>query len=123
MNVRGAALTRTPRTADSVLAVGPAAPMRTQGREVLPGTDCTVPLHSGRRRARGFNQAAYLALHLGLPMGDALRRVGGTRPQVDLPAAQRHGTIRGVCGRGKALAAAHKQAGPPVIDLSCRWMM
>jgi ComF family protein len=79
------------------LAVGLAALMRTQGSDVLAGADCVVPvpLHWRRRRARGFNQAADLASHLGLPVCHALRRVRGTRPQVDLPAAQRHRNVRG----------------------------
>jgi ComF family protein len=71
--------------------------MRAQGRDVLEGSDCAVPvpLHWRRRRARGFNQAADLAAHLGLPVCHALRRVRGTRPQVDLPAGQRHRNVRG----------------------------
>jgi ComF family protein len=79
------------------LAVGLATLMRAQGLEVLAGADCVVPvpLHWRRRRARGFNQAADLASHLGLPVCHALRRVRGTRPQVDLPAAQRHRNVRG----------------------------
>jgi ComF family protein len=79
------------------LAAGLAALMRAQGRDVLAGADCAVPvpLHWRRRRARGFNQAADLASHLGLPVWDVLRRVRGTRPQVDLPAAQRHRNVRG----------------------------
>ena len=79
------------------LAVRLAALMRAQGRDVLAGADCAVPvpLHWRRRRARGFNQAEDLAAHLGLPVCRALRRVRGTRPQVDLPAAQRHRNVRG----------------------------
>jgi ComF family protein len=71
--------------------------MKAHGRDVLDGADCVVPvpLHWRRRRARGFNQAADLASHLGLPVCDALRRVRGTRPQVELPAAQRHRNVRG----------------------------
>jgi len=74
-----------------------AAMLRVQGREVLDGSDCTVPvpLHWRRQRVRGFNQAAELASHLGLPVCHALRRVRWTRPQIELPASRRHRNVRG----------------------------
>jgi len=74
-----------------------AAILRTQGRDVLDGSDCAVPvpLHWRRRRARGFNQAADLASHLGLPVCHALRRVRWTRPQIELPAGRRHRNVKG----------------------------
>ena len=56
-----------------------------------------VPLHSSRRRARGFNQALDLARHLsrnGPPVCQALRRVRATPTQTGLPAAQRHRNMR-----------------------------
>ena len=54
-----------------------------------------VPLHMTRRHARGFNQASDLARHLGLPVIHALRRTRATAVQATLPAAQRHGNVRG----------------------------
>jgi predicted amidophosphoribosyltransferase len=52
--------------------------MRTRGADVLGGADWVVPvpLHPSRRRERGFNQAADLARHLGLPTCNALARSG-----------------------------------------------
>jgi len=74
-----------------------AALMRERGADLLDGADLVVPvpLHWRRRRSRGFNQAADLAAHLGLPVRHALRRTRWTRPQVELPAAQRHRNLRG----------------------------
>jgi ComF family protein len=71
--------------------------MRRCGDEALDGVDIAVPvpLHSGRQAARGFNQAADLARHLGLPVVDALRRRRATASQTDLPAARRHANVRG----------------------------
>ncbi len=79
------------------IAIRLAALMRHHGRDMLDGVDCAVPvpLHWRRLRARGFNQAADLASHLGLPVVHALRRVRWTCPQVDLPAGRRHGNVRG----------------------------
>lgn len=54
-----------------------------------------VPLHSGRRRDRGFNQADDLATHLGLPVLRALRRVRATQPQFELSPAARRRNVRG----------------------------
>jgi predicted amidophosphoribosyltransferase len=52
-----------------------------------------VPSDPARARDRGFNQAAAIAvvLHarLGLPVADALRRIGSSRPQVGAGRAQR----------------------------------
>jgi ComF family protein len=55
-----------------------------------------VPLHRTRKRTRGFNQSKDLAkaLKLEAPVLNALRRVRATRPQTDLPAAQRHRNVR-----------------------------
>ena len=53
-----------------------------------------VPLHRSRLAARGFNQAADLARHLGLPVVRALRRSRATATQTSLPAAQRHRNVR-----------------------------
>jgi ComF family protein len=71
--------------------------MRTRGGELLDGADWVVPvpLHPSRRRTRGFNQAADLARHLGVPLLPALRRVRATATQTGLPAARRHRNVRG----------------------------
>ena len=77
--------------------------MRTRGEPLLIDADLAVPvpLHPFRRRERGFNQAEDLAQHVGLPMVVALRRVRRTAAQADLPAARRHGNVKG------AFAARH----------------
>ncbi|HJO39097.1 MAG: ComF family protein [Vicinamibacterales bacterium] len=54
-----------------------------------------VPLHWSRQHRRGFNQAAELAAHLGLPVVHALRRRVWTQAQVTLPSARRHANVRG----------------------------
>jgi len=73
-----------------------AALMRRRAADVLTGSTCAipVPLHPSRRRERGFNQAADLAQHLGLPVCHALRRIRATASQAALPAAQRHRNVR-----------------------------
>jgi ComF family protein len=79
------------------LAAPLAARMRAGAGDVLDGAAAVVPvpLHPSRRRERGFNQASDLAGRLGPPVSRALRRVRPTVPQVTLPAAQRHGNVRG----------------------------
>jgi ComF family protein len=74
-----------------------AALMKMRGTDVLDGVDACVPvpLHSARHRSRGFNQAAELSRHLGLPVVPALRRTRRTPSQTDLPAAARHANVRG----------------------------
>ena len=71
--------------------------LRRYGADVLDGAACAmpVPLHASRRRERGFNQAADLARHLAVPVVAGLRRVRATATQTGLPAAQRHGNMRG----------------------------
>jgi len=70
--------------------------MRVSGADLVGGADVAVPvpLHRSRQRSRGFNQAADLARHLGLPVRAALRRVRATPSQTDLPAARRHANVR-----------------------------
>jgi ComF family protein len=79
------------------LAAKLGALMRERGREALSGVDAVipVPLHASRRRERGFDQACDLAKHLGLPVVHALRRTRATATQASLPAARRHGNVRG----------------------------
>ena len=74
-----------------------AACMREAGSAILSGADVIVPvpLHRSRERTRGFNQARALALHLGLPVLDALERTRKTASQADLPAAARQTNVHG----------------------------
>src|SRR5262249_22206839 len=58
------------------------------------------PLHPGRERARGFNQALLLARRVGgawtVPVcADALKRTLATRPQTELSAEARRANVRG----------------------------
>jgi ComF family protein len=66
------------------------------GEPVLDGADLAVPvpLHFIRHYTRGFNQAAELAAHLGLPVVHALRRRRATTTQTDLPEGQRHANVK-----------------------------
>jgi ComF family protein len=81
--------------------------MRERGAELLAGAACAVPvpLHPSRTRHRGFNQAADLAKHIGIPVVDALRRVRATPAQTGLPAARRHRNLRGAFAATPAAAA------------------
>ena len=60
--------------------------MQDAGGDWLHGADVAVPvpLHALRRWRRGFNQAADLAAHLGIPVVHALRRTRHTGRQVEL---------------------------------------
>ena len=91
-----------------------AALMRARGAAVLDGASCAVPvpLHPSRRRHRGFNQAADLARHLGLPVVHALKRVRATATQADLPAARRHRNVRGAF---EATRSSRRLAGACVV--------
>jgi ComF family protein len=81
--------------------------MRTRGADVLEGAAAVVPvpLHVSRRRERGFNQAADLARHLHLPVVAALKRTRATAAQAELPAARRHGNVRGAFAATRRAAA------------------
>ena len=64
-----------------------------------------VPLHPAREAARGYNQSALLARaaakHLGLPvLGDGLRRLRETPPQVGLPREERLVNLDGAFAAG-----------------------
>jgi ComF family protein len=80
--------------------------MRARSDGLLDGADhlVPVPLHPRRQRARGFNQAELLARHLGLPVCPLLVRNRWTRPQVDLPEAQRHRNVLHAFGLAKGAA-------------------
>jgi ComF family protein len=88
--------------------------MRARGADMLDGADCAipVPLHASRRRERGFNQAADLARHIGLPVCAALRRVRATPTQTSLPAARRHRNMRHAFA---ATRVAHALTGAVVV--------
>jgi ComF family protein len=81
--------------------------MRARGADLLAGATAAVPvpLHRSRRRERGFNQADDLARHLQLPVVAALKRTRATSAQADLPAARRHGNVRGAFAPTRHAAA------------------
>jgi ComF family protein len=88
-----------------------AALMRSRADGLLDGAACAVPvpLHPSKRRRRGFNQAADLARHMGLPTVHALARIRATATQTELPAAQRHRNVKGafaITRAGRRLAGA-----------------
>jgi ComF family protein len=66
------------------------------GREAIV---VPVPLHPARRAARGFDQAALLAFHVGgwwgVPVVHALRRVRETNPQARLGPGDRRENLHG----------------------------
>ena len=66
-----------------------------------------VPLHALRRWRRGFNQAADLAAHLGVPVVHALRRKRHTGRQVELSRTARLSAL------GDAFALARRSGGRP----------
>ena len=70
--------------------------MAIAGEQVLEGADLAVPvpLHFTRRYSRGFNQAADLAAHLGMPVLHGLRRTRVTATQTELPEDERHRNVR-----------------------------
>jgi ComF family protein len=78
------------------LAARLGALMKARGAMVLAGAEAAVPvpLHTWRRRERGFDQAADLARHVGLPVVHALGRTRPTAVQASLPAGRRHANVR-----------------------------
>jgi ComF family protein len=86
-----------------------AALLRQRGADMLIGAQYAipVPLHPSRIRQRGFNQAADLARHVGLPLCTALARRRKTATQTGLPAGQRHRNVRdafAITRAGRALS-------------------
>ncbi|HEX2439807.1 MAG TPA: phosphoribosyltransferase family protein [Methylomirabilota bacterium] len=78
---------------------------------MLGGTLVPVPLHPGRRRARGFNQAEAIAAAIGArtgrPLADCLARSGPDRRQVGRGRAARlAGPAGSVCATASAPAEA-----------------
>ena len=64
-----------------------------------PDVIIPVPLHPGRLRQRGFNQALEIAKPvarvLGVPIArDKVRRIRNTPPQAELPGRRRRGNVR-----------------------------
>lgn len=77
-----------------------------------------VPLHGLRRWRRGFNQAADLAAHLGIPVVHALRRTRHTGRQVELSRAARLEALGGAFAparRGSRRAGAAAIRGRSVV--------
>jgi ComF family protein len=94
--------------------------MQARGADVLRGANAAVPvpLHPSRRRERGFDQASDLARHVGLPVVHALRRTRPTAVQASLPAARRHGNVRGAFAARSAAAALDGRVVVLVDDVS-----
>jgi ComF family protein len=94
--------------------------MLQRGAPVLAGADAVVPvpLHSSRRRERGFNQAADLAAGLGLPVSRSLRRIRATVPQAELPAGRRHRNVRRAFRATGAAAALRARTVVLIDDVS-----
>lgn len=70
--------------------------MAAAGAGILDGADVVVPvpLHFARRYTRGFNQAADIAAHVGVPVLHALRRRRRTATQIELPEEERHRNVQ-----------------------------
>ena len=94
--------------------------MQARGADVLRGANAAVPvpLHPSRRRERGFDQASDLARHVGLPVVHALRRIRPTAVQASLPAARRHGNVRGAFAARSAVATLNGRSVVLVDDVS-----
>jgi ComF family protein len=69
--------------------------LRTRCGDLLDGASAVVPvpLHARRSWTRGFNQAALVAIHLGLPVRHLLRRRRHTAPQAGLSAGDRRRNV------------------------------
>jgi ComF family protein len=72
---------------------------RDLARGVMVDAIVPVPLHRSRAMARGYDQAALLALavaaRVALPLRPALRRIREGRPQVELDRTARAANVRG----------------------------
>lgn len=92
--------------------------MRTAGADLLAGVDAAVPvpLHPLRAWRRGFNQADDLASALRLPVWRVLRRRRHDPPQADLPAARRHGNVRGAFALRRWPPQALRSASVVLVD-------
>ena len=96
-----------------------AALMRAAGQPLLAAADVVVPvpLHPRRRWQRGFNQARDLAVRLGPPVADILRRTRHTQPQTTLAAGRRGSNVRGAfeLSGGGWFGAGYPVAGRTVV--------
>lgn len=94
--------------------------MRSRAAAVLADADAVVPvpLHRARHRARGFNQAADLACHLGPPVSSLLTRVRATHPQADLSEHARESNVRGAFGPSRCIGKAEGRVLVLVDDVS-----
>ena len=94
--------------------------MRGAGAHVLDGADAIVPvpLHRSRHRARGFNQARALAVHLGPTVVDALVRLRRTATQADLSAGQRQANVDGAFALAVAPASIERRVFVLIDDVS-----
>jgi ComF family protein len=90
------------------LARGLGARLTIAAADVLSTADVVVPvpLHHRRERRRGFNQARELAVELGLPVLDLLRRVRATPSQTGLPAAARRDNMKAAFALRRQMDAA-----------------
>lgn len=77
------------------------------GATLIAGSSAAVPvpLHGSRRRSRGFNQAADLARHIGLPVAHALVRIRETSTQTALPADERRANVAAAFRPARGAAA------------------
>lgn len=100
-----------PLMAERMAVLDPGAEARARG-VVVP-----VPTTRGRRRRRGYNQAALLAralaARLDRPLVDALRRGGERRTQVSLHPSERRANVREAFA--PVLPDAARVAGLPVV--------
>jgi len=95
--------------------------MAAAGPTILDDADVAVPvpLHFARRYTRGFNQAADLAAHIGLPVLHALRRRRMTATQTELPEHERHRNVHEAFAvRRLARARLHGSIAVVVDDVS-----
>jgi ComF family protein len=94
--------------------------MKVRGSMVLAGAEVIVPvpLHQSRRRERGFDQAADLARHVGLPVVRALARIRPTAVQASLPAGRRHANVRDAFALAPAAARLRGRVVVLVDDVS-----
>lgn len=81
--------------------------LRESGADLLAGSAFVVPvpLHPWRRFRRGFNQAADLCRHLGVPVSQPLARVRATMPQTGLTARARRRNVARAFGPSPWLTA------------------
>jgi len=92
--------------------------MAAAGGQILDSVDFVVPvpLHFTRRYTRGFNQAADLAAHVGLPVVHGLRRRRPTATQTELPEDERHRNVHDAFAVRRLARARLRGARVAVVD-------